>query len=69
MNKYEADTYIAKYHGAVNQTKIPIDKYGDVHYKVWCVEAPKITIDTWSKLISATLDEPFRAIFYETFKA
>lgn len=69
VNQYEADTYIAKYHGAVNQTKIPIDKYGDVHYKVWCVEAPKITIDTWSKLISATLDDPFRAIFYETFKS
>lgn len=68
VNQYDLDTYRAKYIGAVNDTGIPIDKHCEVHYKIWCVEADEITISTWSKLVCATLDEPFREIFLETFK-
>ena len=67
VNQYSSDIYIAKYTEAVNDTGIPIDKYGDIHYKVWCVEAGSISVSTWSKLVCATLDEPFRDIFLETF--
>jgi len=68
INQYETDTYIAKYRESVNKTMVPIDKYCDVHYKVWCVEAETISVQTWSKLVCATLDEPFREIFLETYK-
>ena len=67
INQYNAETYIAKYKEAVDLTGIPIDKYGDIHYKIWCVEAKTIGIETWSKLVCATLDEPFRDIFLEMF--
>lgn len=52
----------------VGNTGIPIDKYGDQLYKIWCVESDDISINTWSKLVCATLDEPFRDIFLEIFK-
>ena len=67
INQYNTDVYIAKYAEAVNETGIPIDKYGDIHYKIWCVEADFIKSETWSKLVCATLDEPFREIFLEMF--
>ena len=67
VNQYNADVYKAKYIESVSYTGVPIDKYGDVHYKIWCVENNKIDISTWSKLVCATLDEPFRDIFLETF--
>ena len=68
INQYDIDTYKAKYAGAVNNTGIPVDKHCEIHYKIWCVEAERIEINTWSKLVCATLDEPFREIFLETFK-
>jgi len=34
---------------------------------VWCVESDAIEISTWSKLVCATLDEPFRDLFIEMF--
>lgn len=67
VNQYDISTYSEKYAESVNATHVPIDKYGTFHYKVWCVEAPQINIETWSKLVCATLDEPFREIFLETF--
>lgn len=67
INQYNTDVYAAKHREASNETGIPVDKYGDIHYKVWCVEANSIEIETWSKLICATLDEPFREIFLEMF--
>ena len=67
VNQYNIETYRQKYIGAVNNTGVPIDKYCDIHYKVWCVEAENISITTWSKMICATLDEPFRDIFLEAF--
>lgn len=68
VNQYDIETYKAKYLEMVNDSGIPIDKHGDQHYKVWCVEANNIAVDTWSKLVASTLDEPFREIFFETFK-
>lgn len=68
VNQYDIETYRSKYIGVVNNTGVPIDKHCDVHYKVWCVEAETISISTWSKIVCATLDEPFREIFLETFK-
>lgn len=67
INQYDIGTYRQKYIGAVNNTGVPIDKYCDIHYKIWCVEAENISITTWSKMICATLDEPFRDIFLEAF--
>ena len=69
INQYDRNTYSAKYAEATNITHIPIDKYGMFHYKVWCVEANHIEVDIWSKLVCATLDEPFREIFLEAFKS
>lgn len=69
INQYEKDIYIAKYKEAVNNTGVPVDKYGDIHYKIWCVEADTIKVETWSKLVSVTLDAPFREIFTEMFTA
>lgn len=66
-NQYEKDIYTAKYSDVPNYTGISIDKYCDTHHKVWCVEAEMISIETWSKLVSATLDEPFRDLFNEMF--
>jgi hypothetical protein len=68
VNQYENQIYKFKYNEMVNNTGIPIDKYGDQHYKIWCVESDNISISTWSKLVCATLDEPFRDIFLEMFK-
>ena len=67
VNQYEIGVYTAKFNDNVSNTDVPIDKYGDYHYKIWCVESDKIEIDTWSKLVSATLDEPFRELYYEMF--
>lgn len=67
VNQYTAKVYIAKYQEAVNKTGIPVDKHSDIHYKIWCVEAEYIKAVTWSKLVCATLDEPFREIFLEMF--
>ena len=69
INQYEKDIYIAKYTEAVNNTGVPVDKYGDIDDKIWCVEADTIKVETWSKLVSVTLDAPFREIFTEMFTA
>lgn len=69
VNQYEKSIYIDKYTEAFNTTGIPVDKYGDVHYKIWCVEADSIKVETWSKLVFLTLDAPFREIFNEMFTA
>lgn len=69
VNQYDLKTYKEKYNVSVNDSKIPVDKYGDIHYKVWCVESNEISISTWSKIVCLTLDEPFRDIFLEIFNA
>ena len=65
VNQYDIKTYKHKYRDNCNATGIPIDIYCDTHYKVWCAEAEKIEIKTWSKLVVITLDEPFRDLFFE----
>ncbi|MFH5780958.1 hypothetical protein [Heyndrickxia oleronia] len=67
VNQYPTAIFEEKYRDAVTDTDIPIDKYGDEHYKIWCVESETIEISTWSKLVYATLDEPFRELFIEMF--
>lgn len=65
VNQYSKDVFENKFKDAVSDTGIPIDKYGEKHYKVWCVESDEIEMSTWCKLVSATLDEPFRDLFME----
>jgi hypothetical protein len=65
VNQYSHETYKLKYNDNQNVTGIPIDKYCDTHYKVWCAEANEISIETWSKLVEITLDKPFRELFFE----
>lgn len=67
VNQYSKSIFDEKFRDAVTDTEIPIDKYGDEHYKIWCVESDAIKINTWSKLVCATLDEPFRDLFIEMF--
>lgn len=68
VNQYTATVYKDKYQESINETGIPIDKYADEHYKVWCVESDNISIDIWGKLVCATLSTPFRDLFVETYK-
>ena len=68
VNQYTKEIFEKKYLDSASDTKVPIDIHADEHYKVWCVEAETISISTWSKIVCATLDEPFREIFLETFK-
>lgn len=67
VNQYSSVTFRLKYSDAVNKNTVPIDKYADFHYKIWCVESDLISVTTWSALVSATLTEPFRNLFYEMF--
>jgi hypothetical protein len=67
INQYSIEVFAAKYKEALNQTGVPVDKFGDLHYKVWCIEGENISIPAWSYLVCATLDEPFREIFLEIF--
>ncbi len=67
VNQYSKGVFSEKYKDAVSDTKVPIDRYGDKHYKIWCVDSPQIEIETWSKLVCVTLDEPFRDVFHEMF--
>lgn len=65
VNQYIKDIFVAKYNDTVTQTGIPITKYGDVHYKIWCVEGDDLNVETWAELVCATLDTSFRNIFME----
>lgn len=67
VNQYRTDVYKLKYADAYNDKNITINKYSDVHYKIWCVEGKSIDVRIWSSLVSATLNFPFRKLFYEMF--
>lgn len=67
VNQYSKEIFEKKFKDAVMDTEVPIDKYGEEHYKIWCVESDAIEISTWNKLVYATLDEPFRDLFLEMF--
>lgn len=67
VNQYRKDIYKLKYADASNDKHITINKHSDVHYKIWCVEGESINVRTWGSLVSATLNLPFRKLFYEMF--
>ena len=67
VNQYRADIYRLKYADATNEKHISINQYSDIHYKIWCVEGTSIEVGIWSSLVSATLNLPFRKLFYEMF--
>lgn len=69
VNQYDYEIYVQKYTDNNNKTQVPIDKFCDIHYKVWCAEADEISVETWSKLVTLTLDEPFRELFFEMIEA
>ncbi len=39
VNQYSREVFEGKYKDAVTDTSVPIDRYGDEHYKIWCVES------------------------------
>lgn len=55
VNQYSKSVFEEKFMDAVTDTKIPIDKYGDEHYKIWCVVSDVIKLSTWSKLFMLRL--------------
>lgn len=67
VNQYQKEIYVLKHSDSYNYKDISINKYSDIHYKVWCVEGSFIDVGIWCSLITATLDEPFRKLFYEMF--
>ena len=50
---------------AYNLTGTPIEKYGEDHYKVWCLKGDDLDIKLWANLVYAALDFPFRSLFLE----
>lgn len=50
---------------AYNLTGTPIEKYGEDHYKVWCLKGDDLNIKLWANLVYAALDFPFRSLFLE----
>jgi hypothetical protein len=67
VNEYLKAIFEEKFRDTVTDTEVPIDRYDDEHYKIWCVESDAIRISTWSKLVCATLDEPFRDLLSRCF--
>lgn len=67
VNQYKKEIYELKYADASNSKHISINQYSDIHYKIWCVEGSSIEIGIWSSLVSATLNTPFRKLFFEMF--
>ncbi len=65
INQYKKEIYIDKFKDSVLSTSIPIDKYGDEHYKIWCVKGTELSVNVWVELVIATLDVPFRKVFME----
>lgn len=65
VNQYNLPLYSKKYQDAVATTTVPIDQYGESHYKVWCIKSPMIPKDNWAQLVICTLSEPFRRLFAE----
>lgn len=67
VNQYKKEIYALKYADASNSQHISVNQYSDIHYKIWCVEGSSIEVGIWSSLVSATLNMPFRKLFYELF--
>lgn len=67
VNQYQKEVYKLKHSDATNDKSISINQYSDIHYKIWCIEGTTIPVESWSSLVCATLDLPFRKLFYEMF--
>lgn len=67
INQYSIEKYALKYNDTTNDKHISIDEEADDHYKIWCIEEDNIDSRMWSVLVSATLDMPFRELFFEMF--
>lgn len=65
VNQYDMDIYEKKYNDSSANTKTSIEKYGDLHYKIWCIKGDNLEIKIWSQLVYCTLDYPFRRLFAE----
>ncbi|MBP1534201.1 MAG: hypothetical protein IK999_08770 [Ruminococcus sp.] len=65
VNQYEISNYEEKYSDYNTQTIKSIEKYSDLHYKVWCIKGDNLDMDLWAQLVCYTLDYPFRKLFAE----
>ena len=65
VNQYNIDVYEKKYSDSNTETKVPIEKYGDIHYKIWCIKGNNLDLKLWAKLVFYTIDAPFRKLFVE----
>lgn len=66
VNQYSREIFEAKYLDAEKQTDVSIGKYGNQHYKIWCIRGANLVPAVWIDLVCASLDSPFRSIFMET---
>lgn len=69
VNQYRKADYVKKYQDAVATTSVSIEQYADLHYKVWCIKGPKLSMHDWAELVTYSLDEPFRELFVEAIGA
>ena len=65
VNQYLIEAYSLKHRDSLQATGTPIEKYGDNHYKVWCIKGNNLDMDFWSQLVFYSLDDPFRPLFAE----
>lgn len=65
-NQYTGEEYLAKYNSSQNGS--PIDRYTSnkkLHYKIWCIENGKFTIETWYKLMVVSLPSNYQKLLNE----
>lgn len=65
INQFTNEVAAEKNLDAFIITGTPIEKYGDNHYKIWCIKGGCIDIELWGNLVYAALDTPFRPLFLE----
>lgn len=68
-NQYSGNVYLQKYEDSKNG--VPIDQYTetkDLHYKIWCVENGKFSIETWYKLMKISLSDLYQKLLDEILK-
>lgn len=63
-NQYNIDKYYKKYFEKGN-TRADLYTEKDLHYKIWCVENGKYSIETWYKLVIASLDKEYKKLLNE----
>lgn len=68
INQYDLSSYKEKYVDNYSSTGVAIDKYADIHYKVWCVTGETLGIALWINLVLATISDPFKELFLKAIK-